>query len=78
MKSNIILIGYMGCGKSTVGRQLAEILSVPFLDTDQWIEEREGITISEIFSTKGEAYFRDLETECLKELLRKEDFYYAG
>ena len=78
MKSNIILIGYMGCGKSTIGRKMAEVLSVPFLDTDQWIEEREGITISEIFSTKGEAYFRDLETECLKELLRKEDFSYAG
>lgn len=70
MKSNIILIGYMGCGKSTVGRKTANILSMPFLDTDQWIEEKEGITISELFATKGEAYFRELETECLKELLK--------
>ena len=72
MKSNIILIGYMGCGKSTIGHKLAESLSVPFLDTDQWIEEREGMTISEIFAAKGEVYFRDLETECLKELVQKE------
>ena len=62
----------MGCGKSTIGRKIAEMLSVSFFDTDQWIEEKEGITISEIFAAKGEAYFRDLETECLKELLKKE------
>ena len=62
----------MGCGKSTIGRKMAEIASIPFLDTDQWIEEKEGITISEIFTVKGEAYFRDLETECLKELLQKD------
>lgn len=72
MKNNIILIGYMGCGKSTVGCKMAEMLSMPFLDTDQWIEEKEGITISEMFAIKGEAYFRNLETECLKELLQKD------
>ena len=72
MKNNIIFIGYMGCGKSTVGCKMAEMLSMPFLDTDQWIEEKEGITISEMFAIKGEAYFRDLETECLKELLQKD------
>lgn len=73
MKNNIVLIGYMGCGKSTIGLKLAKFCSVPFLDTDQWIEEREGVTISEIFATKGEAYFRELETECLKELLKQEE-----
>lgn len=71
MKNNIILIGYMGCGKSTIGRQLAKKLKVSFLDTDAWIEEKEGITISEIFATKGEGYFRDKETECLKFFLKE-------
>lgn len=74
MKNNIILIGYMGCGKSTIGYKMAEKLAVPFLDTDQWIEEKEKTTISEIFATKGENYFRDLETECLKELLADGQF----
>ena len=71
MKNNIILIGYMGCGKSTVGRKLAENRKWSFIDTDAWIEEREGITISEIFASKGEPYFRELETECLKVLMEE-------
>ena len=70
MKNKFILIGYMGCGKSTIGKKLAEMYQLSFLDTDTWIENREGITISEIFNSKGEAYFRNLETECLKELLK--------
>ena len=73
MKNNIILIGYMGCGKSTVGKKLAGMCQTCFLDTDAWIEEKEGITISELFAAKGEAYFRDLETECLKELLKERE-----
>lgn len=73
MRNNIILIGYMGCGKSTVGRKLAEKMQLSFLDTDAWIEEREGITISKIFASKGEAYFRDLETDCLKILLNEKN-----
>ena len=70
MKNNIILIGYMGCGKSTIGCELAKKMGMKFLDTDEWIEEKVGNTISEIFALRGEAYFRDLETECLKEFLR--------
>ena len=73
MKSNIILIGYMGCGKSTVGRKLAEESGMRFLDTDVWIEEKEGTSISEIFAEKGETFFRDLETECLRGLLKEQD-----
>ena len=72
MKNNIILIGYMGCGKSTVGKKIAELLNMPFLDTDQWIEEKEEMPVSEIFALKTEAYFRDLETNCLKVLLQEE------
>lgn len=72
MKNNIVLIGYMGCGKSTIGRKIAEMFQMPFVDTDVWIEEKEGISISEIFEVKGEPYFRDLETQCLRELLKKD------
>lgn len=73
MKNSLILIGYMGCGKSTIGRKLAEISGRSFLDTDMWIEEKEGMTISKIFELKSEAYFRDLETVCLKELIEERD-----
>lgn len=67
-KDNIVLIGYMGAGKSTVGKALAVKKGYSFIDTDMYIEEREGMTISEIFKVKGEDYFRRLETEILTEL----------
>lgn len=67
------MIGYMGCGKSTIGKKLSAILNLKFLDTDAWIEGRQGMTISEIFATKGELFFRDLETEVLQELLEKKE-----
>ncbi len=69
-QSNIVLIGFMGCGKSSVGKCFAEQYGFSFIDTDQLIEERMGCTVSEIFATKGEPYFRDLETEVLQELVR--------
>jgi len=65
---NVVLIGFMGCGKTTVGRKLQELLGYPFLDTDQLIESRTGRTISEIFADQGESAFRDLETQVLGEL----------
>lgn len=67
---NIILIGFMGCGKTTVGIKLSYRLRRPMEDTDKLIEKEEGRTISEIFQTDGEAYFRDLETECLRKLIK--------
>lgn len=69
MKNNIVLIGFMGCGKTTVGEKLAERLSYSFLDTDLYIEKREGKTISEIFEQDGEKYFRDTETKSIQELV---------
>ena len=63
----------MGCGKSTIGKEMSEILNMKFIDTDAWIEERQGITISEIFATKGEIFFRDLETTMLQELLEEKE-----
>ena len=66
---NIILIGFMGCGKTSVGKRLAESENMEFLDTDEWIEREQQTTISEIFETKGEAAFRNMETECLRQIL---------
>lgn len=69
---NIILIGFMACGKSSVGRRLSQAIDLEFLDTDSLIEQKAGTSISDIFSTQGEAAFRTMETECLKELINRE------
>lgn len=69
---NIILIGFMACGKSSVGRRLSQALGMEFLDTDELIEQKEGTTVSDIFATQGEAAFRVMETECLKGLLDRD------
>ena len=74
---NIVLIGMMGCGKSTVGTLLAEKLDRTFVDTDTLIEEREGRSISEIFATDGEDYFRDQELGISEELARQQDLVIA-
>lgn len=66
---NIILIGFMGCGKSTFGKWLANKQQMDFLDTDELIEKIEGCSINEIFEKKGEVYFRDLETRIIRMLL---------
>ena len=71
MKKNIILIGYMGSGKSAVGREIASSNSMKYIDLDDYIEEREGKSIATIFKTKGEIYFRKKETAYLNELINK-------
>ncbi len=65
---NIILIGMPGCGKTTVGKQLAEALNRPFVDTDALIEKEAGMSIPEIFEQLGEAHFRVLETQAAAEV----------
>lgn len=70
----IILIGYMGAGKSTLGKHLAIKLGVPFIDSDKRIEEQEGQSINEIFDQKGEDYFRTKEAELIKALFSKKEF----
>jgi shikimate kinase len=65
----VILVGYMGSGKSVVARELAELLGCRFIDTDEWIEARACKTIPEIFSQDGEAAFRKKEKECLEFLM---------
>jgi len=67
-RNNIVLIGFMGCGKSTVGKKLAGALSYEFRDTDAMIEEHYGKTISAMFEEDGEAFFRNAETLLLKQL----------
>lgn len=71
----IVLIGYMGSGKSSVGKRLAEVLGLPFRDMDVEIEKQEDCSISEIFSRKGEIYFRKIENKILKELLSQPKSY---
>ena len=63
----------MGCGKSSVGKEVARILDLKFIDTDLEIEKRTGKKISEIFAENGELFFRDLETKLCKELLNKDN-----
>ena len=71
-KKNIVLIGFMGSGKTTIGKALAKKLQLPVEDTDKLIEAREGRCISDIFAKEGEGFFRELETGLLKEI-RSED-----
>ena len=65
----IVLIGYMGSGKTTVGKLLAAELNVKFMDLDEYIESRLNEKIARIFETKGELYFRKKESELLNEIL---------
>lgn len=67
---NVILIGFMGCGKTTVGFRLSYRLRKAVIDTDKEIEKDEKRTISDIFAAEGEEYFRRKETACLRKLLK--------
>jgi shikimate kinase len=67
-KNNIVLIGFMGSGKSTVGIKLSYRLRRIVEDTDKLIEKKAGRSIADIFATEGEGYFRNLETQTLKKL----------
>lgn len=69
----IVLIGFMGAGKTTIGKRLAKALSCEMIDTDELIEEKQGRKIAEIFEKDGEEAFRDMETLLLKELAERED-----
>ena len=71
--NHVILIGFMGCGKSSVGKALANAMGIPFVDTDGMIEEQAGRKINDIFREDGEEYFRELETSVLKQLLSAQE-----
>src|SRR5262249_55985863 len=65
-KSPIFLVGFMACGKSTIGQALSKKLHRPFIDLDQWIETKVGCTIAELIGREGEERFRQIETETLR------------
>lgn len=71
--NHIILIGFMGAGKTTVGKALAKELHLTFTDTDERIEAQQQTKISDIFAQHGEEYFRDLETQMLKTLQKEKE-----
>ena len=73
MKNNIILIGFMGCGKSSIGIRLSYTLKKTIIDTDKWIEKKQNMSIPEIFEKRGEEAFRQMETECLRQLIPASD-----
>lgn len=76
-KSNIILTGFMGTGKTTLGRHLAKVLNYDFVDTDQQIEAQTGQSIADIFANEGEAAFRQLETRLVKNLATEHELVIA-
>jgi shikimate kinase len=74
---NIILCGFMGCGKTTLAKRLSKELDMPLIDTDEEIAIRQGKSVADIFAEKGEPFFRQLETELIKELSEKEGLIIA-
>jgi shikimate kinase len=71
----IILLGYMGCGKSTIAKLIANSTSFPSLDLDEIIEKNENSSVKNIFSEKGEIYFRKLEHQILSNLIQNQDSF---
>lgn len=69
---NIVLVGFMGTGKTTIAAKLANQLKLTYVSTDSLIEKREKRTINEIFTKEGEDYFRDVESKVVRELSGKE------
>ena len=69
--NNIVLVGFMGTGKTTVGKLLANKLNWSYVDTDILIEQKIGLVISKIFEQYGESYFRDRESEVIQEVMQK-------
>lgn len=77
-QKNIILCGFMGCGKSTVGSLLAKKTGMSFVDMDTYIEKKAGMVVSDIFAQFGEEHFRALEKEAAKELAAKNSLVIAA
>lgn len=71
--NNIVLIGFMGCGKTTIGRELSQKLSMRCVDTDEEIIKMQKMSIEDIFSKKGEEYFRTLETLILQKFANEKN-----
>ena len=69
----LFLVGYMGCGKSTIARKVAKLLDVVTVDTDTMVEQREGASVNDIFYYEGEEYFRAAERKVLEELIADDE-----
>lgn len=69
----IVLIGYMGSGKTTIGKQLSNLLSMKFLDLDSLVEKQEQCSVKALFEKKGELYFRKKEAEILRETINQDE-----
>ena len=76
-RKNIVLIGFMGCGKTTLGKKLSLKLKYSFIDTDRYIEQKEGTSIFKIFEEKGETYFREIEKKTVVMLSKERGEYYC-
>lgn len=73
MSMKIILVGYMGSGKSTIGKMLSKNIRIPFYDLDEVIEKHEEMSIKNIFEKRGEIYFRKVESLLFQEFINKND-----
>ena len=71
---NIILTGYMGSGKTEIGARLSQKLDMKYIDLDQYIEVKEGFSVTELFEKKGNIYFRKVESKYLNEIIKKDNF----
>ena len=70
---NIILTGYMGCGKTEIGSKISQKLGMKFIDLDKYIEKREGSSITKIFEKKGDIYFRIIESKYLHQIIKEDN-----
>ena len=75
---NIVLCGFMGSGKTTIGKELSNVLNMSFVDIDDYIEKKNKTTISKMFSIHGEEYFRKREKEAVKEISSRNGFVIAA
>jgi shikimate kinase len=71
LPEHIFLTGFMGSGKTTLGKKLASLMNLPFIDLDRYIETKEKDTIANLFENKGETVFREIESACLDEILQQ-------
>ena len=77
-ENNIVLVGFMGAGKTTIGKLLAKSIDFTFVDTDAEIEKEEGISVAQIFEMKGEEYFRELESKFIANFHRNKCIIATG
>ena len=77
-QNNIVLVGFMGAGKTTIGKLLAKSMGFSFIDTDAEIEKEEGLSVAQIFEKKGEDYFRELESNFITNFSRNKCIIATG